>query len=74
MSGGSIVHGRTAFQRHSLSKKRREDPDQRWLPEIVQLTLVHGLKLYELSPRQKSLEELFVRIIGDDEDENINYH
>jgi ABC-2 type transport system ATP-binding protein len=42
--------------------------NQEMLPEIAQLTHAHGLKLYELSPRQKSLEEIFVRIIGDDEE------
>jgi len=41
--------------------------NQEVLPEIAQLTMAHGLKLYELSPRQTSLEEIFVRIIGDDE-------
>ena len=40
---------------------------QETLPEIAQLTLAHKVKLYELSPRQRSLEEIFVRIIGDDE-------
>jgi ABC-2 type transport system ATP-binding protein len=41
--------------------------NQEVLPEIAQLTLAHNVKLYELSPRQTSLEEIFVRIIGDDE-------
>jgi ABC-2 type transport system ATP-binding protein len=41
---------------------------QEMLPEIAQLTFAHGLKLYELSPHQKSLEEIFVRIIGGDEE------
>jgi len=41
--------------------------NQEVLPEIAQLTLAHNVKLYELSPRQSSLEEIFVRIIGDDE-------
>jgi ABC-2 type transport system ATP-binding protein len=42
--------------------------NQEVLPEIAQLTIAHGLKLYKLSPHQKSLEEIFVRIIGDDEE------
>ena len=36
---------------------------QELLPEIAQLTFQHRVKLYELSPRQKSLEEIFVSII-----------
>ncbi len=38
-----------------------EDPEI--LPHIARLTQQHGLNLYELSPRQKSLEDLFVSII-----------
>ncbi len=37
------------------------------IPEIVQLTQAHGTKLYELSPKQKSLEEIFISIIGSGE-------
>jgi len=48
--------------------------NQEVLPEMAQLTLAHGLKLYELSPRQTSLEEIFVRIIGDDDDETADNH
>jgi ABC-2 type transport system ATP-binding protein len=37
--------------------------DQELVPEIAQLVAQHGAKLYELSPRQKSLEDIFVSII-----------
>jgi ABC-2 type transport system ATP-binding protein len=37
--------------------------DQEAIPEIAHLAFQHGVKLYELSPRQKSLEEIFVSII-----------
>ncbi len=40
---------------------------QETLPEIAQLTFTHGIKLYELSPQQKSLEDIFVSIIGGSE-------
>ncbi len=36
------------------------------VPEIAQVVLQQGVKLYELSPKQKSLEEIFVSIIGSD--------
>ncbi len=39
--------------------------DREVIPEIAQLVYQHGLKLYELSPRPKSLEEIFVDIIGE---------
>jgi ABC-2 type transport system ATP-binding protein len=38
--------------------------DQEIVPEIAQLAFQHGVRLYELSPKQKSLEEIFVSIIG----------
>jgi ABC-2 type transport system ATP-binding protein len=41
--------------------------DQELVPEIAQLISQHGVKLYELSPRKKSLEEIFVTIIGRDD-------
>lgn len=38
--------------------------DQNVVPQIAQAIFKQGANLYELSPRQKSLEELFVSIIG----------
>jgi ABC-2 type transport system ATP-binding protein len=37
--------------------------NQEAIPEIAQLVSQQGIKLYELTPRQKSLEEIFVDII-----------
>ena len=37
--------------------------NQELLPQIAQLIFQHGIQLYELSPRQKSLEEIFMDII-----------
>ena len=37
--------------------------NQELLPQIAQLIFQHGVQLYELSPRQKSLEEIFMDII-----------
>ena len=37
------------------------------MPEIVSTVLAHGGSLYELSPKQKSLEDIFVSIIGSQE-------
>jgi len=37
--------------------------DQEVIPKIAHLVQQSGAKLYELSPRQKSLEEIFVDII-----------
>ncbi len=36
------------------------------IPQIAQVVHQQGLKLYELRPKQKSLEEIFVSIIGSD--------
>jgi ABC-2 type transport system ATP-binding protein len=41
--------------------------DQEVVPAIAQLVLEHGVKLYELRPRQKSLEEIYVSIIEGDQ-------
>lgn len=38
--------------------------DEEALPALVQTVLHHGARLYELSPRRASLEEIFVDIIG----------
>ena len=38
------------------------------LPQIAQLVHQSGARLYELSPKQKSLEEIFVNIIGNAEE------
>lgn len=40
-------------------------------PEIAQVVLEHEVKLYELRPQQKSLEEIFVSIIESDEGDNL---
>jgi ABC-2 type transport system ATP-binding protein len=40
--------------------------NQEVVPEIAQLISQHGVKLYELSPRKKSLEEIFVSTIEAD--------
>ncbi|MBN1219033.1 MAG: ABC transporter ATP-binding protein [Anaerolineae bacterium] len=40
--------------------------DQEIVPTIAQLVFEHGTKLYQLSPREKSLEEIFISIIGTD--------
>ncbi|MFQ5611737.1 MAG: ABC transporter ATP-binding protein [Anaerolineae bacterium] len=37
------------------------------LPQIAEAVFQQGARLYELSPRQASLEEIFVRIIGESE-------
>jgi len=36
------------------------------VPEIATAVAQHGAKLYELTPRHKSLEDIFVSIIGSD--------
>lgn len=41
--------------------------DQETIPKIAQLVHEQGAKLYELRPKQKSLEEIFVHIIESDE-------
>ena len=41
--------------------------DQEAVPAIAQLASRHGVKVYELRPRQKSLEEIFVRTIEAEE-------
>lgn len=41
--------------------------DQEVVPAIAQLAFQHGVKVYELSPRQISLEEIFVSTIEADE-------
>ncbi len=40
------------------------------VPEIARTVLRHGVRLYELRPRQTSLEEVFVKIIGADGEDN----
>jgi ABC-2 type transport system ATP-binding protein len=37
--------------------------EQEAIPEIAQVVFQHGVRLYELRPRQKSLEEIFVEVI-----------
>lgn len=44
--------------------------DQEVIPQIAQLVYQQGAKLYELRPRQKSLEEIFVRLIEADGEAN----
>jgi len=41
--------------------------DQQNVPEIAQTVHRQGAKLYALIPRQKSLEDIFVQIIGNDD-------
>ena len=41
--------------------------DQENVPEIAQAVQQQGAKLYALVPRQKSLEDIFVEIIGQDD-------
>ncbi|MBN1994635.1 MAG: ABC transporter ATP-binding protein [Anaerolineae bacterium] len=40
--------------------------DQEMVPLMARLVFEHGAKLYQLSPREKSLEEIFISIIGPD--------
>ncbi|MEM7346207.1 MAG: ABC transporter ATP-binding protein [Chloroflexota bacterium] len=41
--------------------------DEGVVPDIAQIVFDQGAKLYELSPKQTSLEEMFINIIGDSE-------
>jgi len=48
--------------------------NQEVIPEIARLVHQQGVNLYELSPRQKSLEEIFVDIIEGNPDEFPDHH
>ena len=48
--------------------------NQEVIPEIARLVHQQGVNLYELSPRQKSLEEIFVDIIEGTPDEYPDHH
>jgi ABC-2 type transport system ATP-binding protein len=48
--------------------------DQEVIPEIAHLVYQSGVKLYELRPRQKSLEEIFVDIIEGSVNEYPDHH
>lgn len=48
--------------------------NQEIIPEIARLIHQQGVNLYELSPRQKSLEEIFVDIIEGSPDEYPDHH
>ena len=48
--------------------------NQEIIPEIARLVHQQGVNLYELSPRQKSLEEIFVDIIEGSPDEYPDHH
>ena len=48
--------------------------NQEVIPEIARLIHQQGVNLYELSPRQKSLEEIFVDIIEGTPDEYPDHH
>ncbi len=48
--------------------------NQEVIPEIARLVHQQGVNLYELSPKQKSLEEIFVDIIEGNPDEFPDHH
>jgi ABC-2 type transport system ATP-binding protein len=48
--------------------------NQAVIPELARLVYQHGAKLYELSPRQKSLEEIFVDVIETSVDAYSDHH
>jgi ABC-2 type transport system ATP-binding protein len=48
--------------------------DQAVIPDIARLVHQHGAKLYELSPRQKSLEEIFVDVMETNVDAYPDHH
>ena len=39
-------------------------PDEDLLPRIAETTLASGARLYALTPRRASLEEIFLQIVG----------
>jgi ABC-2 type transport system ATP-binding protein len=39
-------------------------PDEDLLPRIAETTLANGARLYALTPRRASLEEIFLQIVG----------
>jgi ABC-2 type transport system ATP-binding protein len=40
------------------------------VPSIAQLVVQHGARLYELKPRQRSLEEVFLKAVGSTEQDS----
>jgi len=44
------------------------------IPEIAQLVFKQGARLYELTPKQKSLEEIYVDIIEGSSNEDTDHH
>jgi ABC-2 type transport system ATP-binding protein len=41
--------------------------DERGVPDIVCWLVAHGIEVHAVQPRRKSLEEVFVEVMGDDE-------
>jgi ABC-2 type transport system ATP-binding protein len=66
----SILEGLAAFGRAPTVRGdfvTLEIADERAAPEIARWLVGRGVALYELKPRRKSLEELFIEIMGDDQ-------